>query len=176
MLGYGYHIEAHCSQQQRASAERTRSRSTPSRLHGRRLSSVFKYGSCSPRWSVKPLPLICGVAAVRFDSFRNHQTCTVRLSVRTQAFHACKTGSIPVPCTRCTASPYAVAGWPLDAGHEASQTATRVLAKGHGTNSRFRSSIGRAPLCHSGGSRIETGRDRQFRSCSLMVKQRAYTP
>jgi hypothetical protein len=24
---------------------------------------------------------------------------TVRLSVRTQAFHACKTGSIPVPCT-----------------------------------------------------------------------------
>lgn len=27
-------------------------------------------------------------------------TCTVRLSVRTQAFHACKTGSIPVPCTK----------------------------------------------------------------------------
>ena len=25
--------------------------------------------------------------------------CTVRLSVRTHAFHVCKTGSIPVPCT-----------------------------------------------------------------------------
>jgi hypothetical protein len=40
-----HHIEVHYSQQQRVSAERTRSRSTLSRLHGRRLSSVLQYGN-----------------------------------------------------------------------------------------------------------------------------------
>jgi hypothetical protein len=130
-----------------------------------------------PAADCKSVAIICRVAAVRFDSFRDHQTCTVRLSVRTQAFHACKTGSIPVPCTRCTASLYAVAGRPLDASHEASQTATKVPFRS-GTWQQFRcqSVHGRTPACHAGRRGSLPLGTAMFCSHSLMAKLRPYTP
>ena len=42
-------------------------------------------------------------------------------------------GSIPITSTKCIVSLYAMAGRPLDPRNEASQTATRVLAKEHST-------------------------------------------
>ena len=56
--------------------------------------------------------------------------------VQSNSLQNCKAvGSNPtLTSTECTVSLYAVAGRPLDTSYEASQTATRVLAKEHSTN------------------------------------------
>ena len=43
---------------------------------------------------------ICRLRSCRFDSGLEHHVWSVRLSVMTQAFHACKRGSIPLRSTK----------------------------------------------------------------------------
>ena len=56
---------------------------------------TVRYGSYSLRRTVNPLPLICRVAAVRFDSFTVHQIRLVRIMVITSDCLSDYGGSIP---------------------------------------------------------------------------------